>query len=55
MNSAQCGPVLLPESTLQSKHDFSHVNPVFLRKALLYKSMIGIQTVPVMSRTKRYR
>src|ERR1700733_4707122 len=55
MNSAGCRHVLLPESTLQCKHQLVQVNLVFVRKSFLAHKMVRIQILPVMSCTKRDR
>src|ERR1035441_7111866 len=52
-NSTGCGHVLLPESTLQSKHELFQVNPMFVRKSVLAQQMVRIQILPVMPRAKR--
>src|ERR1039457_1624902 len=54
-NSTGCGHVLLPESTLQSKHEILQVNPMFVRKPHLAQNVVGIQILPVMSRAERDR
>ena len=55
MNGAGCGSVLLPESTLQSKHELFQVNPMFVRKPLLAQKVVRIQMIPMMSGAKRNR
>src|ERR1022692_3556007 len=53
MNSAQCGPIFLPESTRQSKDEIFQVNPMLMQKLRLAQKMVRIQILPVMSRTQR--
>jgi hypothetical protein len=55
MNSLQAGRALLPESTLQSKHDLLQVNPVHMRKFLLAQKVVCVRIPPVMPRAKRDR
>jgi hypothetical protein len=53
MNNAGFSHALVPESTLQSKHEIFQVDPMFVRKLLLAQNMVRIQILPVMSRTER--
>jgi hypothetical protein len=50
MNSVGC---LLPEATLQSKHEFLEVHCMPVQKTLLAQPMIRIRILPVMPATKR--
>src|ERR1035441_3964219 len=54
-NSTGCGRVPLPESALQSKHEFFQVDPMFVRKPLLAQQMVRIQVLPVMPSAERDR
>ena len=44
---------LLPEATLQSKHEFLEVHCMPVQKTLLAQPMIRIRILPVMPATKR--
>ena len=53
MNRTRRSRVPLPESTLQSKHEFLEVHCMPVQKTLLAQPMIRIRILPVMPATKR--
>ena len=49
------GQFLLPESTVQSRHEIFQVDPVFLRKLSFAQNVVRIQILSMMPGTKRDR